>query len=148
MPRKILSATGAVEAEGLADQRFDSRFILLGGVGLVVDFAIPAQAVSLQGSENLINCAGGHPWRIEVIDAQFPFTSAGACFQVARDGGQERAEVKRPGRGWSKAPHVFGILAQLPNPAVLAPEGAPRRYGSGVKLTLAQLRKRLAVHAL
>ena len=127
MARKILSATGAVEAEGLADQRFDSRFIMIGGVALVVDFAIPAQPVSLQGSEDLIICAGRHPWRIEVIDAQFPFTSLDACFQVARDGGKQRAEVKWPGRGWSKAPHVFWPLAQLPNPAVLAPEGAPRR---------------------
>jgi hypothetical protein len=86
-----------VVGEPLVEQTLDRLVVTRAVAALVEDWSVPLEAVRLQRADNRISRAFALSWRIDVLDAKQPTTSAGSCLKVARDCRDQRAEVKGTG---------------------------------------------------
>lgn len=93
----LLPAAVAAKCETGVEQRPNAGGMGGGTLALPADLAVPAEAVGLQATQDLVRSTGCFAGWIDVVDAHQPFATGRQRLQVAGGGGYQGAEVQGAG---------------------------------------------------
>ena len=108
---RLAAGAGAAERPSPAPELGEGGAVPFGVVPLVDDRAVPGQGEPLELAKDRVRRARNRPHDVHVVDANVPFAAPVPGREVARDGGDHRAEVQGAVRGGGEAP---ARLAALP----------------------------------
>ncbi len=104
--RQLPPGAGAGEHQAALHELVECRLVELAALALVDDRAVPLEAMGFEGGANVGTDMAAAARRVDVLDAQQPFAAGGAGVAAARQRGDERAEMQRPGRRGREAAAV------------------------------------------
>ena len=111
---RLAAGAGAAERPAPALEKGKGGAVSLEIVPLVDHRAVPGQGEPLELAEDRVRRARNRPHHVHVVDANVPLAAPVPGAEVARDGGDHRAEVQWTVRGGSEAPayrHCSGFSA-------------------------------------
>ena len=101
---RLAAGAGAAERPAPALEKGEGGAVSFGVVPLVDHRAVPGQGEPLELGEDRVRRARNRPHHVQVVDANAPLAAPVPGGEVARDGGDHRAEVQGTVRGGSEAP--------------------------------------------
>lgn len=81
---------------------------------LIDDLSIPLEAVSLKQAQDFIGMSLVAARLVQVFHSQQPLAAMLACIEITANGGNQGAEMQRPGRGGREAPDVISRAQAFP----------------------------------
>ena len=101
---RLAAGAGAAECPALALENGEGGAVSFDIVPLMDHRAVPGQGEPLELAEDRVRRARDRPHHVHVVDADVPLAAPVPGGEVARDGGDRRAEVQGAVRGGSEAP--------------------------------------------
>ena len=96
------------------DKLIQGSLVEFPAFALIDDRAIPLEAVNLKQAQDFVGMGLAAAWLVQVFHAQQPLAAVPACIEITAHGGNQRAEMQRPGGRGRKAPDVISRAQAFP----------------------------------